>query len=83
MYINHSYIIWSISCLVYLQMNQSLIRKEDIAECDFIFATPAMAAKLLNFRNIVGDRMPTLNNGNYRDVSVTVLDFIRTLFVKF
>ena len=45
-------------------MNQNLIRKEDIVECDFIFATPAMAAKLLSFRNIVGDRMPTLMNGN-------------------
>lgn len=44
-------------------MTQGIIRPDDIDKCDFMFATPAMAIKLLKQRNLVKDKLPTLQNG--------------------
>lgn len=44
-------------------INQGIIRKDDIEQCDFIFATPVMAVKLLKMRSVLHDKTPTLKNG--------------------
>lgn len=44
-------------------LNQGLLRPDDIEKCDFLFATPAMALKLLKMRSILMDKTPTLQNG--------------------
>lgn len=48
-------------------INQGIIRKDDIEQCDFIFATPNMAVKLLKMRSVLQDKTPTLKNGCITD----------------
>ncbi|XP_045212084.2 50S ribosomal protein L1-like [Mercenaria mercenaria] len=44
-------------------ISQGIISKSDIEKCDFMFATPAIAAKLLKQRGLLMDKTPTLTNG--------------------
>ncbi|XP_052786883.1 39S ribosomal protein L1, mitochondrial-like isoform X2 [Mya arenaria] len=48
---------------IYNYIKQNLIRREDIEACDFVFATPTMAVKLISVRSFLMDLLPTKKNG--------------------